>query len=104
MCFGLLYNGIIKLRKKAMFLFCVLHLNKIKVMAEKQMRPREHIDHLKILGEIITANICSMKSHGIFLYGWVICLPDSRFLVLVSSLCAYVRIIFALDMYNDPFG
>lgn len=43
MVFGLLYNSKIKLRKKAMFLFCVLHLNKIKVMAEKHMRPKEHI-------------------------------------------------------------
>lgn len=69
MGFGLLYNGKIKLRKKAIFLFCVLDLNKIKVMAEKQMRLREHIDHWKILRKAITANICSMKSHRIFLYG-----------------------------------
>lgn len=87
-----------------MFPFCVLHLNKIKVMAEKQMRPREHIDRLKILREVITANICSMKSHRILLYGWLICLPGSRFLVLVSSLFAYDKIFFALDMYSDPFG
>lgn len=87
-----------------MFLFCALHLNKIKAMAEKQMTPREHIGHLKILREVITANICSMKSHRIFLYGWLICLPDSRFLFLVSSRCAYVKIFFALDMYSDPFG
>lgn len=38
MSFGLLYNGIIKARKKVMFLFSMLHLNKIKVMTEKQIK------------------------------------------------------------------
>jgi len=47
MSFGLLYNGIIKPRRRVMFLFCMLYLNNTEVMTEKQMRPREYIDHLK---------------------------------------------------------
>lgn len=47
MSFGPLHSGIIKPREKVMFLFCVLLLNKIKVMTEKTMKPRENIDYLK---------------------------------------------------------
>lgn len=71
-----------------MFLFCALHLNKIKAMAEKQMTPREHIGHLKILREVITANICSMKVIEYFYMGglFVFQIPDFCFLCLAVVL------------------
>lgn len=47
MSFVPLYNGIIKPREKVVFFFCMLLLNKIKVVNEKQMRPRDYIDLLK---------------------------------------------------------
>lgn len=98
MSFGPLYSGIIKPREKVMLFFCMLLLNKIKVMTENPMKPRENVDYLKNFQEKL-----SLQSHCIFLCRWLICFPNSWFLWLAFVLMSKSPLLW-ICMYSDPYG